>query len=146
MIQLTNVSSARGAPMGRRSFHAPGIEGLEFELERVPLVDGAYDCAGAYFGSPDDLWVARAEQDGEEVVFYFLRAEDIEAARAEVLSEYPGATFKPQTGSVIQQTIDFLQRYLDGLDDEDRELAAGTEEERDDLQGELDEIKWSNRA
>jgi hypothetical protein len=143
VITLSEVSSSRGAPMGRHQYHAHGMDDLEFELERVPLVDGAYDCGGAYWGSPDNLWAARAELDGEELAFFFVRADDDEMACLKVKDEYPEATFKPQTGSVIEQTIAFLQRYLDGLAPEDRDPAESTQEEIDQLQSELDDIRWN---
>jgi hypothetical protein len=143
-ITLSNVSSPRGAPMGRGEHHAHGMDDLEFELERVPLVDGDYDVGGAYWGSPDNLWVARAELDGEELAFFFVRADEDEMACLLVKDQYPEATFKPQTGSVIEQTIEFLQRYYDGLDQEGREMEADTLAMIDDLQSELDEIKRSH--
>jgi hypothetical protein len=144
-IRLSDVSSARGAPMGRRDHHAHGMDDLEFELERVPLVDGGYDVGGAYWGTPDNLWVARAELDGEELAFFFVRADDDKMARLLVKEDYPEATFKPQTGSVIEQTITFLQHYLDGLDQEGREMEADTEVDIEDLQLELADIKRRNQ-
>lgn len=54
---IYEVNSKRGAPMGRcdvgvRPNWKPVI------VKRVPLVyDGVYDRGGAYWGSPDNLWV-----------------------------------------------------------------------------------------
>ncbi len=42
----SNVSSAYGAPMGRRSDKMSG----ECYLQKVPFVDGDYDPGGAYWG------------------------------------------------------------------------------------------------
>jgi hypothetical protein len=141
-IRLPEMNCSRGAPMGRREHHAHGMDDLEFELERVPLIDGGYDAGGAYFGLPDNLWAARAELDGEELAFFFVRADDDEMACLKVQEEYPDATFKPQTGSVIEQTIGKLQAYIDREDDP--ELTAHAECEIEDLQSELDEIKGSH--
>lgn len=142
-IRLSDVSSPRGAPMGRRGHHAHGMDDLEFELERVPLVDGAYDCGGAYWGAPDNLWAARAELDGEELAFFFVRGDD-EMACEQVLHQYPEATFKPQTGSVIEQTIRFLQAYrktLNHMDEESQDEVEEVDTEIAELEEQLTAIR-----
>lgn len=48
MKQLSEVSSRRGAPMGRTSFGDP--EGKHIRMVRMQVVDGDYDVGGAYWG------------------------------------------------------------------------------------------------
>ena len=145
-MKLTELSCKYGSPMGRSSY-GTDLEDIKVELERVPLVDGCYDVGGAYWGSPDDLWAYQhTDADGETQMFGTLRAADREAAIAELTEENPTWVILPEKGTIIAQTIEFLQKYLDDLPAEDRELAAGTEEEIDYLQGELNEISWTART
>ena len=80
-----NVSSKYGAPMGRHS-HTFGSfdKGRKLHLQRVPLIDGAYDKGGAYWGAPDDLWCA-----WDDAVTFYLRA----GSRALAKDKLPGARF-----------------------------------------------------
>ena len=67
MAQFSNVSSSRGAPMGRTSYGQPTGKA---QLFKVNMVDGGYDDGGAYWGSGTPLYCLRSE-DCER----FLRAE-----------------------------------------------------------------------
>jgi len=52
------VSSAYGAPMGRRGRRAnPEYNGV-LRIRRVPLDSGGYDPGGAYWGTGATLWCA----------------------------------------------------------------------------------------
>lgn len=149
MIKLTELSSKYGAPMGRSAIHATGLTDPLFELERVPYVDDCYDVGGAYWGGGEPLWVAdfTTPLTSTTIVHYYLRAKDREAAMAEVRETYPSAKFKPETGSVIEQTIEFLENFLaqeDNLDDDD-DTAQDTRDEISDLQTELELIKCELR-
>lgn len=131
--------------MGRPETHRTGLTDPQFQVERVPLVDGGYDYQGAYWGSPDNLWVAdfTTPRTGTVIVHYFLRAPSRAEAMLMVRRDYPSAKFDPETGSIIEQTIAFLQNYLDQRD------AMGDEEGDDDetdahieaLQEELNTIR-----
>lgn len=72
---LTNISSSRGAQMGRHGFCPGDFDGTVYYLN-VPLVQG-YDSGGAYWGSPDDLWRAWAPaSDFYDEVDFFFRCEN----------------------------------------------------------------------
>jgi hypothetical protein len=144
-LKLFKLDCSRGAPMGRPYFHRTGLTLPQFQLERVPLMDGAYDCGGAYWGAPDDLWCAdfTTPLTGTQIVHYYVRAKDREAAMAEVRKTYPDAEFLPETGSIIKQTIEYLRNYCDTLSDSDLdgELKEDTEREIDLLEDELIRIR-----
>ena len=53
----SNVSSPRGAPMGRHSDPLESLKG-KVRLRRVRFVDGDYDKGGAYWGGGMALWCA----------------------------------------------------------------------------------------
>lgn len=110
-MNLSQMNCSRGAPMGRRQLHTHGVEGISFELEWVPLIDGDYDCGGAYWGSGTPLYHAVGTLDGEEVVSCFLRSDDRESVIEDLLADYPGCTVQPENGSLIKQTITFLRNY-----------------------------------
>ena len=87
---ITPVSCKYGAPMGRHT----GPDYLETEagriyLRRVPLDSGGYDRGGAYWGHGPALWEC-LDQDGNGRIF---RARDRDAAKADILSDYPDARF-----------------------------------------------------
>lgn len=151
MISLTKVDCSRGSPMGRRETHRTGLTDPLFELERIPLIDGGYDCGGAYWGTGGNLWCAdfTTPLTGTEIVRAYYRANDREQAMRFVRKDYPSAKFAPETGSIIEQTIQHLQSYLDQLDamgDEDVEDdAEQTEHFIDVLKDELDIIKEENK-
>ena len=103
MPALPEVGSSRGAPMGRFSEHAedtqyPG----KFNVASLPMVDGAYDKGGAYWGvgSHQHGFMYRAfclEYDEinerDFLVDWFFRARDREHAKQQVLARYPNARF-----------------------------------------------------
>jgi hypothetical protein len=93
MTELTNVSSAYGAPMGRRDERGDPDAPYKLYLRRVPMVDGDYDSGGAYWGGGfgvEPLW--RYESTCGEASG-FLRARSREHARAMVRETYPKARF-----------------------------------------------------
>lgn len=97
-IQLSQVSSRFGAPMGRRETHALGDNDLpfKFRVQYLPFVDGCYDQGGAYWGSPANLYIARCDTDptgGDLFIEFFIRASSREQAKKEVLDLYPNARF-----------------------------------------------------
>lgn len=77
-----NVSSKYGAPMGRRS-DPPGDFDLmqRLHMRQVPMVDGAYDPGGAYWGG-GVLWCVW-DDDGHE---HYSRG-----SAASVQAKFPGA-------------------------------------------------------
>lgn len=103
MPTLTEVGSSRGAPMGRQSelsneLQYPG----KFNLAALPMVDGAYDRGGAYWGvgSPQHGYMYRAyclEYDEinecDFLVDWFFRAKSREHAKEIVCQRYPRAKF-----------------------------------------------------
>lgn len=97
---LTPVSSRYGAPMGRRSIHDNPEAAVT--LFRVRFVDGDYDQGGAYWGGGSPLYAAIGEGFQS-----FLRAGRLEAARGELLKEFP--FLKISTGEL---NGDFLAGYL----------------------------------
>lgn len=136
-MELSKMACSRGAPMGRREHHAHGVEGIVFELEWVPFVDGCYDYGGAYWGLPDNLYCAEAQ--GETEVTLFLRADSREAAMAAVLEDYPASIFRPENGSLIKATINFLEDYKASISVEDESIAEATGDEISDLESLLEE-------
>lgn len=69
------VNSQYGAPMGRKSDNPNNFEGREIRIARVPMVDGAYDPGGAYWGPGTPLYCVYTYDDAEEIVYY-QRAEN----------------------------------------------------------------------
>ena len=87
---ITPVSSKYGAPMGRHT--GPdylATEAGRIYLRRVPLNSGGYDAGGAYWGCGAPLWEAQ-DQDGNGRIF---RANNRDAAKADILADFPDATF-----------------------------------------------------
>lgn len=85
---LPRLPGSRGAPMGR----SDGIpdDGEALTLWKVPFVDECYDVGGAYWGAPDDLYVAfGTEESGARV---FVRAESWAEARGMVEEAWPETT------------------------------------------------------
>lgn len=135
-MELSKVSTKFGAPMGRHSHGAGGLDDVVFELEWVPLTDGAYDVGGAYWGGPDDLYCAIGTLDDEEVAVHYLRAADRDDAWAKLQPEmgYENCTLLPENGSLIHQTIEFLQDYKAGLSIDEEDQVEITADEIDLLQ------------
>lgn len=94
MRKLSNVSSNRGAPMGRGDTDTEPYFPVKFRLERMQMVDGDYDNGGAYWGGypSDPMWVAwgMAEYEEQEC---FVRAKTREEAKALVRQQFPNARF-----------------------------------------------------
>lgn len=94
---LTDVSSARGAPMGRPNQHASEPRDQlrpVLALVRLRFEDGDYDEGGAYWGAPATVWRVYGEA-ADEVIDFYLRAANREAAETAALQEYPLAAFGP---------------------------------------------------
>jgi hypothetical protein len=90
-LTLEKAYSMRGADMGRRSYYPKNPrDSVRLHLNRVRLDNGGYDSGGAYWGIGTPLYCA--ESDDSEIRF-FLRAEDRAAAKREILSRLPNATF-----------------------------------------------------
>lgn len=90
-----NVSSKYGAPMGRRSCKPSELAG-KVHLARVPMVDGAYDPGGAYWGGPETsqglrhlfcLW----DDDGNVL---YTRGVSREAVRQEYQGQISGRFYR----------------------------------------------------
>lgn len=77
------VNNDRGAPMGRRTDNINNFEDMKVNLRRVPLIDGAYDQGGAYWGSPNNLWCAWCESDDQILVTY-IRADTRDTAKSQL--------------------------------------------------------------
>lgn len=91
---FTDVSSPRGAPMGRPSVIPEGLAPFpKLRLELIRMYDGCYDKGGAYWGAPtsgDHMYVAWSAELGVEV---FTRATSRELAKRQVRERVPGARF-----------------------------------------------------
>jgi hypothetical protein len=72
--RLSNVSSAFGAPMGRRSNNLDSTG--KVRVFRVPLNSGGYDSGGAYWGIGGRLYCAEDESGNQT----FTRAKSRRAA------------------------------------------------------------------
>ena len=82
MAQFENVSSSRGAPMGRPALHNPPTVSRSVEVFKVRLDRGGYDDGGAYWGinSRDKYLYCARDNSGYQ---QFCRAQSREAAIAE---------------------------------------------------------------
>lgn len=94
MRQLSNVSSNRGAPMGRGDTVTDPDFPVKFRLERMQMVDGDYDNGGAYWGGypSDPMWVAWGMAEDEEQEM-FVRARSRDEAKAVVKEKFINARF-----------------------------------------------------
>jgi hypothetical protein len=119
MTKLSNVDCKYGAPMGRPQRDINNAGPVKLHLEHVPLNNGGYDAGGAYWGlrpvqgrilqtvyGPRDVrqrkriyryWWNGNRPDtaaGRPLIIEgFLDAWDREDAKAQVLEQYPEATF-----------------------------------------------------
>jgi len=84
-IELSNVSSKYGAPMGRTNREVSG----KCYLQQVRFDSGAYDSGGAYWGFGELLWVCQ-DSEGNQ---FFTRAWRREDAKANVLKYNKTVTF-----------------------------------------------------
>lgn len=115
-LNLPEIRSASGSPMGRRNYLPEDRERpYLLHLTRVPLVDGGYDKGGVYWGasylrlhypsrnkaSYNPLYCAEYD-DGQTFVFIFVRPtvnwyadsnEWREAAKREIRKLLPNARF-----------------------------------------------------
>lgn len=87
---INPVSCKYGAPLGRYT----GPDYLDtaagkIYLRRVHLDTGGYDNGGAYWGHGAPLWEA-LDQGGNGRIF---RAPSRDKAKAEILADFPDATF-----------------------------------------------------
>lgn len=78
-----------GSMMGRRAIlpddpSAP----IRLKMERLRFVDGCYDQGGAYWGAPENVWCAYADE-----VMVTTRADSRDQAKENVKASIPGATF-----------------------------------------------------
>jgi hypothetical protein len=99
MITLNQLPSGLGAQFGRPEIHDIGDPHAPFVflLERHPLMDGCYDKGGAYWGGPDNFYVAQCSGNiqGEHAeILMFLRAESHDEAKKKVRLKYPLAHFQ----------------------------------------------------
>ncbi len=140
-MKLKILRSTHGASMGRCFIHAHGVERLQFELEWVPFMDGAYDAGGAYWGAPDNLYCAVARSDNQELVRAFYRASSREDAKLLVLEDYPESEFEVENGSLIEQMIETLEEYKAGLDIDDELMAEELSEDILGLESMLEDLK-----
>ena len=81
--QLPNVSSPRGAPMGRAEY----TEGLDKPVRcfRLKFIDDCYDEGGAYWGSPANVYCAM-NADGFQL---FCRAPSRHVAKQMFKKRHP---------------------------------------------------------
>ena len=90
--KLSNVSCARGAPMGRSSY-GPPPPGTMCHIDAVEMDsdDGAYDSGGAYWGHGNPIFIITHEhEDGGE---QFLRASGKCEAMRLAKEKWPGIKF-----------------------------------------------------
>lgn len=95
---LRNVSSQRGAPMGRQNtLPDDRASPILLALVRLPFEDGAYDKGGAYWGYSASAWAiyrAVGERAADELTTeIFVRAKTRADARAQIVGMIPGARF-----------------------------------------------------
>lgn len=83
-IELSEVGSKHGAPMGRGSDALSGA----VRLQRMLMVDGDYDEGGAYWGGGTPMWVAE-DQEGNQA---FVRELYQEFAASHFKRKYPDVT------------------------------------------------------
>ena len=77
-----------GSQMGRRSFIPADYAGTKLRLTRLPVVDGAYDRWGAYWGAPANVWCAWGDTDSEGLTC-FVRGNTRDDAKAAVNHIWP---------------------------------------------------------
>lgn len=92
MKPLSEVTSARGAPMGRRSTIVDPDTDSKFYLQQMQMVDGDYDAGGAYWGGGNYTigWMYRAVSGENEI---FIRAKNRGDAKNQVRVDFPNARF-----------------------------------------------------
>ena len=92
-MQLEDVGSKYGAPMGRRSVLPANLdEPVKLRLVKLRFVGGDYDEGGAYWGSGDPIYFAKGDV-AEVVVEMYTRAATREKAKEKIRVVLPNATF-----------------------------------------------------
>lgn len=102
----SEVNCSRGAPMGRRNIRDiqdPEMFNGTVRLAHLPMTCyGDYDSGGAYWGcgNRETGWMYRAyffayneEAEADDHLDLYIRAVSREAAKAQVLEEFPNARF-----------------------------------------------------
>lgn len=106
-MQLSQVNTEYGAPMGRTGRDITNAGPVKMHLELVPLDSGGYDKGGAYWGLRFPVkrmirstpriyryyWRGNCTQSTRPIIEGFIDAFDRDDAKAQVLVEYPQATF-----------------------------------------------------
>jgi hypothetical protein len=109
-LKLENVSSVRGAPMGRQNWLPDDQEEpIRLYLTALKWVDGDYDQGGAYWGNSGlyngtytRIYCAHGHDSSGSPVRVFVRAAHRTAARELVLEILPKATIKKVQGDPWQ--------------------------------------------
>lgn len=93
-LQLAQGTTQYGAQMGRRNIIPNNCHPMICKLYLQKLhMNGPYDEMGAYWGLPQDIYMAfNLEEDGDEVQVY-VRANNHEQAKEAVRKLIPTATF-----------------------------------------------------
>jgi hypothetical protein len=96
---LSDVSSPRGAPMGRGNTLPDDTSApIALLVERLEWRDGDYDSGGAYWGGGMKDWIWRATgDDGENAVEVFVRAKCYQSTTDALSRILPAATFTAST-------------------------------------------------
>jgi hypothetical protein len=113
--ELSNVSSARGAPMGRQPFGEVPDQGDRLHLRRLTWVDGGYDMGGAYWGvgqTPEEhiFWLYNEDKDFDRFYRASSNAEAVALFRAEAKCSGHAIIFDSVEPS--QDAKDFLATVL----------------------------------
>lgn len=87
------VSCKYGAPMGDRGERGDPDYPYKFHLQRIRMVDYAYDPAGTYWGGGGVPLYGYMGEDDQLLVRGFVRAANRDDAKKEILEEYPNARF-----------------------------------------------------
>jgi len=106
-LKHRSCSSPRGAQMGR--FEVVEDTQAVIAVQRLIMVDGAYDTGGAYWGGSDPAVYCGMSQDG--TVMVFARAKDRAQAIELILDEHPN--LEVLTGHDVQEVVNgFLEAVL----------------------------------
>ena len=90
ILRAENVSSNRGAPMGRSDITEN--PGASVHVQRVYFEDGDYDYGGAYWGGSSPLFCAFSDAGDFRV---FIRADTRPDALRQVREDFPDSTILP---------------------------------------------------
>jgi hypothetical protein len=92
---LQDVSSARGAPMGRRQGPAVGVPAEDWKLAMITIDRQGYDIGGAYWGVGEPLWLATSADAVGDALWSYFRASNRMQAKEILRSDFPGAGIQP---------------------------------------------------